>query len=46
MWDDSQSENARLHLELNEAKSDLETARHGVESIAKQAIFSCPFDIH
>ena len=36
MWEESQAENTRLRLELSGVKSDLETARHQLETMAKQ----------
>lgn len=36
IWESSQTENSRLHLELSEAKKDLESTRQHVQSIAKQ----------
>lgn len=36
IWETSQTENSRLHLELSEAKKDLESTRQHVQSIAEQ----------
>lgn len=36
IWESSQTENSRLHMELSEAKKDLESTRQHVQSIAKQ----------